>query len=566
MNELEHQIERYKKEYDFSPKVLVKEDIQKLFSMFNMLFEIETFSVYTDAGSFFASGFESQDKEDRFYELLKPIYEKLFEDEELHIIYSPDASKDKGNFRKIYDEFGYKSVLVIQIITRFEHEFKKKGFMKFRKDININFNCRRAAAFDKRDIQILSSMTDLFHSKKVMTISSIIYGNYAYSVIENLPIGLLLIRNGEQISILNDAAGEILGISEYQSLKMQNIDNPTIDTDTFHEIRKLFPNAKKNGLLDAVKNVQQRENEKAILQFWYTRPDGKRIFIEAQLTYLELTHEEFNKYKTRNQAEIDNIVMIIQDITERIERYNMQKELEIARDVQRSFLPKSNYENEHVETYGLFYPAKEVGGDYYDFIPNQTESILTIAIADVTGKGVSSAMVMSSLQTSLRMLIEVNNQFKCLKCIATYLNNLVYKNTPQDMFITMFYGTLNLKNYEFTYCNAGHNYPILIRNTGETQLLKTGGLVLGVLPHADYNLGKFPLEKGDMILCYTDGIVEAVNEKDEEFGEDRLMKVIQEKKDSSPKELVERIINRVNQYKGSAEQYDDITIFAVKMK
>ena len=134
------------------------------------------------------------------------------------------------------------------------------------------------------------------------------------------------------------------------------------------------------------------------------------------------------------------------------------------------------------------------------------------------------------------------------------------------MFITMFWGHMDFDSGKFMYCNAGHNYPILIRGNGDIEFLKTGGLILGMFPDATYEMDEIQLEKDDTLLCYTDGVTEAINFRDEEFGEERLFQIAKYFKAPSSEMLVKKIVKRVEAFAGPADQYDDMTLFAMKVK
>jgi sigma-B regulation protein RsbU (phosphoserine phosphatase) len=172
-------------------------------------------------------------------------------------------------------------------------------------------------------------------------------------------------------------------------------------------------------------------------------------------------------------------------------------------------------------------------------------------------------MVMSSLKSSLQTLIKSETNFNN---IIPSLNETIYENTLPEMFITMFYGRVDQETNEFVYCNGGHNYPMLIRNNGDIELLKAGGLILGIFPDSNYEIATLSLESGDTILCYTDGITEAINSKNEEYGDGRLLNFVKENRTLSPESLIEGIIEDVSAFQGTARQYDDITLFALKMR
>jgi sigma-B regulation protein RsbU (phosphoserine phosphatase) len=255
-----------------------------------------------------------------------------------------------------------------------------------------------------------------------------------------------------------------------------------------------------------------------------------------------------------------DIGVVIDDITKEFEQLQMYKELEIARTVQEKFLPRSNFTCDGIETYGVTYPAKEVGGDYYDCILHDNR--LHFAIADVSGKGISAAMVMSCLKTTLQNLIETGTQFHK---IMPYLNSIIYKNTPENMFVTMFLGRIDLVTRELHYCNTGHYYPIHVQAGGTIDFLKTGGSVLGAFAESSYDTGKDQLHVDDTIFCYTDGIIDAENGRGVQFDEDRVIDTFKTMVHLPPDKLVRGIIDEVQEFQGIAPQVDDITVFALRM-
>jgi sigma-B regulation protein RsbU (phosphoserine phosphatase) len=240
----------------------------------------------------------------------------------------------------------------------------------------------------------------------------------------------------------------------------------------------------------------------------------------------------------------------------------MEEDLKTARNIQRSLLPKENPSLPDIDIVGFTLPAKEVGGDYYDFI-NIDQNNLGIVIADVSGKGMPAALLMANLQATLRGQALTNHAPS--ECIAKS-NSLLCRSVEKGKFVTLFYGILNTKEKSFTYTNAGHCYPLIFNRKGQVRELEKGGLLLGMLDSYPYQEEKIILEPGELILLYTDGITEAFNKENEQFEEERLIKVVQESFHMSAKEISQKILDHVVAFQESVPQSDDLTLVVVKVR
>jgi sigma-B regulation protein RsbU (phosphoserine phosphatase) len=238
----------------------------------------------------------------------------------------------------------------------------------------------------------------------------------------------------------------------------------------------------------------------------------------------------------------------------------LEEDLKVARRIQESLLPKENPKIKEIEIFGQSIPAKEVGGDYYDFIQID-DSNLGIVIADVVGKGTPAALLMSNLQATLRGQALVD---RSVKDTVTKVNFMLSRFMDMGKFITLFYGILDIKNKTFTYTNAGHNYPFLLSKDGNVRKLEKGGLVLGTINNFVYEEEMVQLKPGDLLLLYTDGITEATNDKDEMFEEERLLKLLKDNKESSAQALSQKIVDEVQSFQGSFPQDDDLTLVLIK--
>jgi sigma-B regulation protein RsbU (phosphoserine phosphatase) len=238
----------------------------------------------------------------------------------------------------------------------------------------------------------------------------------------------------------------------------------------------------------------------------------------------------------------------------------LEEDLKTARRIQQSLLPKENPTIQGIEILGHSIPAKEVGGDYYDFI-RIDDSHLGIAIADVVGKGTPAALLMANLQACLRGQALEN---RSVKDTVSKVNFTMCKFMEMGKFITLFYGILDIKNKTFTCTNAGHNFPFLLEGDGNIKTLEKGGIVLGTLDNCVYEEETVQLNPGDLMLLYTDGITEAANEKNEMFEEQRLLELLKNNQRVSTQELSRKIIDDVISFQGSLPQSDDLTLVLIK--
>ncbi len=243
-----------------------------------------------------------------------------------------------------------------------------------------------------------------------------------------------------------------------------------------------------------------------------------------------------------------------------LEKERLEEELKIARDIQKRLLPEGCPRVSGFEIAAVNHSCRQVGGDYYDCI-SLGKGRLGLAIADVSGKSTPAALLMANLQASLRTLA---GEGLPVHQLVERINDIIFQNTTSDKFITFFYGELLADEGRLLYTNAGHNPPILLRSDGTTELLEAGGLILGILKNQSYRQKSVEFHPNDVLVLYTDGITEALNDREEEFGEDRLMRVIRKNRSSRAEELAATILAEVERFSGGKEQSDDITLLIVK--
>jgi sigma-B regulation protein RsbU (phosphoserine phosphatase) len=252
------------------------------------------------------------------------------------------------------------------------------------------------------------------------------------------------------------------------------------------------------------------------------------------------------------------------------ERRGAQKEFEIACEVQARLLPSQAPDYPRLD-FGFFYQsAREVGGDYYDFIPFNPAQ-MGLAVADVSGKGLSSSLLMASLQGLVRTNLAVR-QGEVARFVAE-LNESFYKLTANNRYATLFFAVVDVSNQTLHYVNAGQNPPLLFRNStspahvlGTTESLECGGPPVGLFARSQYRSEHVPLHDGDVLVAYTDGVVDALNPQQEEFGEARLSDIVRSSLSLSAAEICKRIAERLQAFVAESPQWDDITLVVMKVK
>jgi sigma-B regulation protein RsbU (phosphoserine phosphatase) len=238
----------------------------------------------------------------------------------------------------------------------------------------------------------------------------------------------------------------------------------------------------------------------------------------------------------------------------------IREEMRLARKIQTDLLPRAAPRVLGYDIAGRSIPAELVGGDYYDFI-RIDESRLGICLGDVVGKGMPAALLMANVQATLRsQTVRTRSPCECLE----RSNELLLASTDLERYATLFYGVLNTDDHTISYCNAGHNYPFLLRQDGEPLRLKTGGTVLGCFGTVDYAEDKVTMHPGDVLVIYSDGITEARNAGNEEFGEARLVDVAMRTLGEAAESQILTLIEAVQAHAGETAPTDDMTVVVVK--
>ena len=244
-----------------------------------------------------------------------------------------------------------------------------------------------------------------------------------------------------------------------------------------------------------------------------------------------------------------------------LHQQEQEREIAEAKAIQEKLLPREILQMPGYEIASAWQSARLVGGDYFDILP-LGDKTLGICIADVAGKGMPAALLMSNLQAAVRGLSSLS---LAPNLLCSRLNSIVYRNTDSDRFITFFYAQLEGPMRRLTYVNAGHNAPFVVRSDGSHERLREGGPVLGVFASRNYETGSAQLSPGDLVILFTDGITEACGVEGEEFGEARLLRLLENHRKLSADELQAKILAVVAEFSGSRWQ-DDATLVVLAVR
>ncbi len=248
---------------------------------------------------------------------------------------------------------------------------------------------------------------------------------------------------------------------------------------------------------------------------------------------------------------------------EMVLRERMEREFSMAREIQQTFLPDSMPELADWEIDARWITAREVGGDFYDIIP-QDDNRLGLVIADVADKGMPAALYMTVTRTLIRA---VTHGRTSPADVLRRVNNLLAMDAQNGMFITVFFAILDLESGTVTFANAGHNKPMLLRHdSGETEILPKGGMALAVLEDIDLQDHTLHLQEGDCLLCYTDGVTEAFSPNEEMFGEDHLQTLLASLQGQTIHDTLDAIVKVVTDFRGEREISDDVTLLGIRRK
>jgi serine phosphatase RsbU (regulator of sigma subunit) len=265
-----------------------------------------------------------------------------------------------------------------------------------------------------------------------------------------------------------------------------------------------------------------------------------------------------------NSGEVFALMLENARLTDRaVEQERVRRDLAMAAEVQRRLLPPQAPRSAAATFAAFTLPARTIGGDYYDFLDLGGEQV-GIAVADVSGKGIAAALLMSVVQASLRVISA--DRDVPLSQLAARMNGFLYQSTGANKYATFFYAQVEECGRRLRYVNAGHNPPYLVRSpSGQAEIVElcAGGTVLGLFPEVEHQEAAIDLRSGDLLVAFTDGVTEALNINGDEFGEERLKELLQGVVGATAEEISSRLADRMQEWIGEAEQHDDLTFIVM---
>jgi sigma-B regulation protein RsbU (phosphoserine phosphatase) len=343
----------------------------------------------------------------------------------------------------------------------------------------------------------------------------------------------------ERIASLTNASSALLQISNKGKIEQQYSFPPNIDF---------------NGVLACEFKLESAfEHNNLSYQFTLAEKETRRSVID----FNELDKMLLDAITRQVQASIENQYLNNQAI----EKEKIEQEIIVAASIQQRILPETLPKIEGYDLAGINIPSKEVGGDYYDCV-NLGKGKYALIIADVAGKGIGAALLVSTLDAALYSHLESDIQ---LTEMSDRLNKLIYKSSPSDKFITFFIAVLDSNSGELDIVNAGHNPIFLLRKDGTLENIDAGGVGFGMFDSGiPFSGQKSIMNSGDKLFLYTDGIPEAMNENEEEYSDERMIQFFTEHSQNSSEEFISALVKDVKGYAGNAQQSDDITTLILK--
>jgi len=351
---------------------------------------------------------------------------------------------------------------------------------------------------------------------------------YLQTVVQHIGIGIISFQQNGKIGFINSTALKLLGLH-----KLTNI----------HELKETEPT-----FTDMLLQLENGEHVLVPLQ-----RAGKKFMLSIHTTKFLLQGTQIT-------------LISLQNIKKQLEQERAAKELEVAHQIQTELLPKKHPQIPSIDITGFCKPAREIGGDYYDYIHFDSDKI-GIVIGDVSGKGLPAAIYMTLTKGIVQSKAE---EVLSPKSVLIKVNSLLYQSLWRDSFVTMFYGVLDLRTKRFTYARAGHNPPVHLNSKKESySFLESRGIALGLADEQEFTKSieekSCELQSNDMVVFYTDGFTEVMNRDSIVFGETRLIDLIINNRHQTSKKLIENVYNEVSLFSGDFLEHDDMTMVSVKI-
>jgi PAS domain S-box-containing protein len=371
----------------------------------------------------------------------------------------------------------------------------------------------------------------------------------------------------------NSSVSEYFGAEKLQRL-IELVDEAVISVDTTQSVCSFNPGAERmfgykaeeiigRPLGDLIPSHLRDLHACHVRTFLESSDKGRWMGERQELTGLRQDGSTFparaSIFKSRLPGGETELTAILQDISEDKYIKEIEESVRLSRQIQLHFFPQNLPRISGVDLAAANVPTQGISGDYYDFI-KIVEDHWGLVIADVSGKGLSAGLLMSSFRATL--LAEIRNNY-ALPTILKKVNNLLWESSEENRFVTAFYGVFDEQHRILTYCNAGHNPPILMGADGDIKELETGGFILGAFPGSEYQEGHILLSVGDLLLLYTDGLTEAIGADGEELGRAGLIQFLGEHSGESASSISQALVEWAEGRESTP--HDDITLLVMRI-
>jgi len=489
-------------------------------------------------------------KGDRFVQVNRSFYENLGFD-------SPDFLYTHSIFdyltfeSRIYIEKQYKNLVSGELYDKqFEiGVYDRNGEIH---TIEVKLNDLQIGS----DIYLMGSFLDVTKRKKAEQLLRESEEKYRNAV-ERASDAIIILQNGKFVY----ANPRALMLSGYSSEEFMNM--PFLryfHPDHIGKMREYYERRE-----EFYERVARGELKLSFFETAFLRKDGSAVFAEISvslITYRGLPADLIiiRDITDRKRIEEEKARLESQLLLKKIQEAKLQKELEIARGIQKALLPTEFPQVPGYDFSAINIPSQTIGGDLYYFIELPNDE-LGISIGDISGKGIPGAVLMANVCATFCGLVR---QSRRSNIVIKKLNDALYHHTQANQFTTFFYGILNPRLHTFRYTNAGHNPPILYRQNDTYKELKTGGTILGFLPNIMYRRSNISLQPGDVLFLYTDGISESLDRRSKEFGVEGIMTCLKKNKRLPAKKILESMLATVLKYTKKVSQEDDLTAVVIK--
>jgi len=431
-----------------------------------------------------------------------------------------------------------------------------KELREFKEELNITYNTllKKSAQLEYSNEELEKEVANLYN---INAIARTVLSTMELDKIIGVILDAYFVLTGvKKIAVYLWNDGEL----ELKKAKGKFINN--INLKKFkHDSKKYKRDTYKKMYLEISETIEKTESEKIIITELVVK--GKELgviyIIEDKDNITSSDQGTISALALQVAIAINNALMY----SELIIKERLDRELEVAANIQMQLLPQSLGDIKGVDIAQYFKPAKEIGGDYYDYSISDDDK-LWITIADVSGKGVPAAFLMGLIRSVIKTL-EYKDSYPL--DVLTDLNDIIYPDISEDMFVTIFHSQYDFLTKTLYYSNAGHN-PLLLYKAklGEVIEENVKGVAIGFLENYEYQMGKIKLEPGDVLLYYTDGLTEAENSRNSLYGIERLKQIVKSTSHLNSNGIKEEILNSINNFVEDKEQVDDMTFVVLKIE